>query len=610
MHQELLALLKERVSSLNTMEYRSKRSSVLTRVRSRKNSDESSRAATFKRAATAKRLSFELDPILDTQEVEDVAGIFDRLMSRFFVYEEYGARYQSVARSLAAMSRTVPNWTAYERSIEALANTLVSTGEDGGRRGLSFEDLLIKPVQRICRYPLFLTDLHKYTPAVDGPEARVELEKILFRFRETIREIDKTTNNEQARHRIQRSWHLQDLVAFPDFPTTPPSLRPLGHPTLCGVLYVAYQTNRGPRGAYMLCALFQSYLLLATSHFTEDKFQVRALLGLADVRVESVDDGRGLQCSSAAYAWKVAFQSEEQLYELVLCACSRKEEEQWRTKIQDHSRLECQKQVAEHAVTPLLYSMLDLPARSLGHAFGLPGTLSRRLSIQRAATVNPRSGAHHVVIKNTHALSMATNASGDLQDVVGRSQSLTSTHRVPILAPKRSDRTRLEHALSTVWTREYLPYPGMGINRGEQLIRSSANSVIRKLSKTSISSSLSKRSMSISSVTELAPDGSSKDGRVELTNEEQVGRSSQDLPREDRHNAEQTGRRFNLLSRPSFTTSRKFTRYHSYTSASADRDRRRDGLKTPGTSPSTVVRSHHPITTGSIEGLRTDLDRQ
>ena len=51
---------------------------------------------------------------------------------------------------------------------------------------------------------------------IDGPEARTELEKVLHRFRETIKEIDKTTNDEQGKDRIQRSWHLQDLVVFPD----------------------------------------------------------------------------------------------------------------------------------------------------------------------------------------------------------------------------------------------------------------------------------------------------------------------------------------------------------------------------------------------------------
>ena len=49
-------------------------------------------------------------------------------------------------REMAATSRTIPHWHAYERGIEALANTLAPTsGLDGtNKKGLTFADLLIK----------------------------------------------------------------------------------------------------------------------------------------------------------------------------------------------------------------------------------------------------------------------------------------------------------------------------------------------------------------------------------------------------------------------------------------------------------------------------------
>ena len=67
-------------------------------------------------------------------------------MSRFFVYEEYGARYESMFSDMAVTSRMIPNWQAYERGIEALANTLApASGGDGvSKKGLTFGDLLIK----------------------------------------------------------------------------------------------------------------------------------------------------------------------------------------------------------------------------------------------------------------------------------------------------------------------------------------------------------------------------------------------------------------------------------------------------------------------------------
>lgn len=67
-------------------------------------------------------------------------------MARFFVYEEYGAKYESTLHDMASASKHIPNWHAYERGIEALAHSLKSnSGREGNnRKGLTFEDLLIK----------------------------------------------------------------------------------------------------------------------------------------------------------------------------------------------------------------------------------------------------------------------------------------------------------------------------------------------------------------------------------------------------------------------------------------------------------------------------------
>lgn len=47
---------------------------------------------------------------------------------------------------MTSTSKMIPNWHAYERGIEALANTLAPTsGRDGpSKKGLTFGDLLIK----------------------------------------------------------------------------------------------------------------------------------------------------------------------------------------------------------------------------------------------------------------------------------------------------------------------------------------------------------------------------------------------------------------------------------------------------------------------------------
>ena len=274
----------------------------------------------------------------------------------------------------------------------------------------------------------------------------------------------------------------------------------------------------------MLVVLFKSYLLLATPNLGTPKYGIAAIISLGDVRVEKPDNGRGeynsrglfdvfltglgLQCYTALYAWKVAFESEQQLHEMIFCACSPQEEEQWKTKILDCAGKEEQRQREDQAVSLPFYSLLSLDMKPIGQVFGLPGTLARRLSVQRASTVSPRNATFQVIIRNTAAIKDSKDSPTSPSSSLGRSQSHSTTNRISVLAPKRSDRARMEHQLAGVWTRELLPYPGMSSHRGENMIRSSASSVIRKLSKANISGQFSKRSASISSVTSSRGDSS------------------------------------------------------------------------------------------------------
>ena len=61
---------------------------------------------------------------------------------------------------------------------------------------------------------------------VDGQQSSAEIEKVLFRLRETAKEINRATNDQQMQIKIQRSWHLQDLLVLPDTVSLSTSLRP------------------------------------------------------------------------------------------------------------------------------------------------------------------------------------------------------------------------------------------------------------------------------------------------------------------------------------------------------------------------------------------------
>lgn len=86
----------------------------------------------------------------------------------------------------------------------------------------------------------------------------------------------------------------------------------------------------------------------------------------------------------------------------------------------------------------------------------------------------------NLIVKGTEAI--APRTSSIRKGSVGRSQTVHTHRQMAILTPKRHDRIRIEHRLSSVWTRDIIPYPGMQTGRGEYTIRTSAESLLRKFS--------------------------------------------------------------------------------------------------------------------------------
>ena len=137
------------------------------------------------------------------------------------------------------------------------------------------------------------------------------------------------------------------------------------------------------------------------------------------------------------------------------------------------------------------------------------------------------SGLYQVIIKNTNAFKETASSAS-----IKRSQSLLTTNRIPVLAPSRADRIRLETLLTDVWTKEILPFPGMtGWVRSEHLVRASASSMMRKLSVASIASNFTKRSGSMASLHKTAEDDESGETDVmrftPVRNENNSSESSQ-----------------------------------------------------------------------------------
>ncbi|ETS87624.1 hypothetical protein PFICI_01452 [Pestalotiopsis fici W106-1] len=438
----------------------------------------------------------------DPDVAADVARIFRTRMHRFFVYEEYGAKYEMMIRDVASAPRAMPQWDTYQKGLEALAASLGSVNHqlDGSRKSLTIGDLLVKPIQRICKYPLLFAELLKYTPVCDCPSAHSEIESVLARLREATSEINRATDDPSVKSSMETTWLLQDRLVFPNQsfdPSLKATVRSLGQIQLCGALHICWQTRGGAEGRYMVCLLYKECLCLATASRSDQLYTIQACIGLNTIKIEEADNGRGLQCHTAPFSWKLVFEIDHQLYEVIMTACTPREENEWR------SRLACASE-AQEAGEPLFCSSLSLNIKSLGTVFGKPGSVARRLSIHRATTVGPKSPLCQVILKNTTTVRETPSSTSDTPNI-NRSQSLlTTTTRIPILAPPRGDRARIEAQLSDVWSRKILPFPGITPrSRSEHLVRASASTMMRKLSVASITSSFAKRSGSSASVSTM-----------------------------------------------------------------------------------------------------------
>lgn len=198
----------------------------------------------------------------------------------------------------------------------------------------------------------------------------------------------------------------------------------------------------------------------------------------------------GLTCHSALFSWKIIFEAGHRIYEVLVSACSAREEAVWRKQILDRASAES-RDYHEYSSTNLdLFASMNSDVKPIGTIFGRPGTLARHQSLHRSGS-DPKSDVANVIIKNTHALSEVI-CSHPSAPSLNRSVSVLSMNWVTIFSPKRSERTFIEAKLVDVWTKDILPFGLMnpGIRK-----RADPSNLIKRLSVVSLVSTVARKSM-------------------------------------------------------------------------------------------------------------------
>lgn len=263
-------------------------------------------------------------------------------------------------------------------------------------------------------------------------------------------------------------------------------------------------------GEYLVCLLYKSYLLLATVSKADNRYTVKFAITLATSRIEEANQGRGksfcisrsvsfsitnsmatgLTCHSSFFSWKIIFEAGHRIYEVLVSACSAKEEAVWRKQILERASAES-RDYHEYSSTNLdLFASMNSDVKPIGTIFGRPGTLSRHQSLHRSGS-DPKSDVVNVIIKNTHALSEVICSHPSIPSL-NRSVSVLSMNRVMIFSPKRSERASIEVKLVDVWTKDILPF---GIMNPNVRKRADPSNLIKRLSVVSLVSTVARKSM-------------------------------------------------------------------------------------------------------------------
>ncbi|KAL7273431.1 hypothetical protein RUND412_003721 [Rhizina undulata] len=389
---------------------------------------------------------------------QQVAKVFDKMISGFFVYEEYSAKYEMVTEELKQHLNPT-SWPSREKGCETLASMLNSTDNqyDYGKRALTLGDMLVKPIQRICRYPLLFGQILDHTPAIDCPESNRLLAKVRAKLDETAQQINGA--NRQAlkiRDRMEKTSRLQDRLVFrakPDF-----EMRYLGYVVLCGTLHVVWHTpDDNVAGEYMACLLYKSYLLLATVSKTDNTYTMKFAITLATARIEKATQGPGFQCNSSLNSWKIIFEADHRIYEVVVTAISPKEEEVWRKEIDERITAESRDYQDYRSVNLNPFTPMTTDIRPLGQAFGRPGTLARSQSLHRAGNTSAKYELPLIIIHRAgHSADIFHSRSPS--PGLNRSSSLVNSPTPRIFALKRSERNHIETKMHDVWSKDLLPF--------------------------------------------------------------------------------------------------------------------------------------------------------
>ncbi|ORZ15340.1 hypothetical protein BCR42DRAFT_416897 [Absidia repens] len=193
-----------------------------------------------------------------------IATTFLDMGSSFTLYDTYCDRHDA-AIALCNEYRSKPEWTVFIRDC-ATTPTFYSGPDilEQVTKPLHFEDYLIKPVQRVCRYQLLLKEILHYTPR--GTAEHRRLDCALGMMQAVVAGIDRRKYHRDTTERTRLFIDRLDSSST-DGRLDKNSMYMLGNLIMAGAIDVTYSslghtTVSSSRSKYLGCFIFSTYLIM------------------------------------------------------------------------------------------------------------------------------------------------------------------------------------------------------------------------------------------------------------------------------------------------------------------------------------------------------------
>ncbi|KAI8330364.1 hypothetical protein BC941DRAFT_361632 [Chlamydoabsidia padenii] len=248
----------------------------------------------------------------------DIATVFLNMGSNFTLYDTYCDQHDA-AITLCNEYRSKPEWLVFTR--ECATPTLYTENSlEQVTKPLHFEDYLIKPVQRVCRYQLLLKEILCHIPRATAEYRRLDC--ALEMMHAVVAGIDR---RKYHRDTTERTRLFIDRLDTSDRRLDKESLYLLGSLVMAGAIDVTYSslgqtTVSSSRSKYLGCFIFPTYLIMVrakkvTSYTPKHWFPLR-LVELEDL--QDIQDQREhafvVRCKKHCFAFTATCQREKRLW--------------------------------------------------------------------------------------------------------------------------------------------------------------------------------------------------------------------------------------------------------------------------------------------------------